>query len=180
MSIVTKKGDSGSTFLCRGKKISKDHLRLETNGTLDELCSFLGMARSLTKNSRIRKIIESIQKNLFLIGTEVATEKRFLKQLKKRIDKDKVSGLERIIKQLESRKSIGKGYFCLPGGGFFSSILDINRTVARRLERRLVALKRKKMLFNGQIIVYINRLSDLLYLLARQQEKEHRRITEMS
>lgn len=177
MSIVTKKGDSGSTFLCRGKKISKDHLRVETNGTLDELCSFLGMARSLAEDGKIRKIIATVQKELFLIGPEVATGKRFLKQLKTRINKNHVAGLEEIIKQLESRQDTVEGYFYLPGGSFFSGVLDVNRTVARRLERRLVTLKRKKMLFNRQIIVYVNRLSDMLFLLARRQEKKHHRIT---
>ena len=167
MSIVTKKGDKGKTFLYQGKSVSKDHVRMEACGVLDELSSYLGLAKSMIKGKRIKGIVESIQKDLFLLGSEVVTEVKSLNKLKKRIDSSFIGCLDKVILDLESKKGLKIRSFQLSGVNPVSSVLDISRTITRKLERRIVTLGRKKLLSNKTILVYLNRLSDLLYLLAR-------------
>jgi len=167
MSIVTKKGDKGVTSLCYGVRVSKDDIRVHTFGTLDELCSSLGLSKSLIKGQKHKKLIESIQKDLFVICTELATEAKSFSKLKKRIDKTYVNRLEVAIRNLEKNKPLNRNCFCLPGENQVSSTLDISRAITRRGERLAVTLKRKGILFNDGILIYLNRLSDLLYLLAR-------------
>ncbi len=167
MGIVTKKGDNGKTSLYRGKPVGKDDIRIEACGTLDELSSYLGLAKSMIKNKKIAGIIESIQKDLFVLCTELVTEAKALKKLKKRIDSSFIDCLDKAILDLEKKKGLGVSCFQLPGDSSVSSVLDISRTITRKLERRVVTLGRKKLLSNKCILVYLNRLSDLLYLLAR-------------
>ncbi len=167
MGIVTKGGDKGKTSLYRGKRVSKDHIRIEIVGTLDELSSYLGLTSCLIRNAKIKKTIQSIQKDLFLINAEAATPMESLNRLKKRISQKQVSFLEKAIAGLEAKKGLKLKGFCLAGKNQISSNLDIARTIARRAERRVVTLQRKKLLKNEYIVVYLNRLSDLLYLLAR-------------
>jgi len=171
MSITTKTGDSGKTSLCFGERVFKDDLRVVACGTLDELCSSIGMAKSLIKDKATKKIAEDVQRDLFIIGTEVSTLSKSLGRLKKRINTNYVSKLEKLIKQWEGKKKFEACCFCLPGENPVSSSFDISRTIARRAERILVSLKRKKIIKNPDIIIYLNRLSDLLYLLARNYEK---------
>ena len=167
MGIVTKKGDKGKTSLYQGKRVSKDHIRMETCGTIDELSSYLGLAKSMIRNRKIGGIIESIQKDLFILGTEIVTETKTLNKLKRRIDSSFIDCLEKAILDLEEKKGLRIRCFQLPGASSASSVLDISRTIARRLERRVTTLGRKKFLSNKCILIYLNRLSDLLYLLAR-------------
>jgi len=176
MSITTKKGDKGITSLYSGEKVSKDDLRVETYGTLDELCSFLGLSKSLIKERKLKKLIQSIQQDLFVMGAELATKPTFFSKLKKRIGKGYVDRLEKIISGLEKKKTFEECCFYLPGENLNSSVLDIARTVTRRAERLVVTLKRKGILLNDFILIYLNRLSDLLYLLARGYGKNHRKL----
>lgn len=162
------------TSLYKGRSVSKDHLRIEVCGTLDELCSYLGLARCQSKNNKLKKIIESIQKDLFVIGTEVASEPRFIKNIKERIDKPDIARLENHIKNLERKKIVKKPCFHLPGKNMMSSILDISRAITRRAERGAVKLSRKKFIKNDFVLIYLNRLSDLLYLLARKAGKNRK------
>ena len=171
MSIVTKRGDRGLTCLYKAKPVPKDHIRIEACGTLDELNSCLGLAKSFIKNKNIKKILKFIQQDLFLIGTEVVTSQRFLSKLKKRINNTHLSRIEEIIKQLEKRRKSNEACFSLPGENPSSGSLHLARTISRRAERRVTTLKRKKILKNSQILIYLNRLSDLLYLLAKYCEK---------
>ncbi|MCQ9205411.1 MAG: cob(I)yrinic acid a,c-diamide adenosyltransferase [Omnitrophica bacterium] len=171
-SIVTKTGDKGKTSLCQGRRVNKDNVRIEACGVLDELCSYLGLAKSLIKAGKIKKTIETIQKDLFVIGTELATEKKFISQIKKRISFEQINYLEKIINSLERNSKLIKPCFQLPGHNLLSSSLDVSRTIARKLERRTTTLIRKKVLADNHILVYLNRLSDLLYLLARLGSKE--------
>ncbi|UCC94555.1 MAG: cob(I)yrinic acid a,c-diamide adenosyltransferase [Candidatus Omnitrophota bacterium] len=172
MNIVTKKGDRGITSLCGGRRVKKDHIRVEVCGMLDELSSFLGLSKSLVNNNEMKKIIGSIQKDLFIIGAEIATESKLIKHLKKRIDNDSIRSLDGIIENLERKRKSKKRCFVMPGSTVISSILDIARTITRRVERKTVALKRRKMLNNPSLFTYLNRLSDLLYLLARSCERK--------
>lgn len=167
MSIITKKGDKGITSLCYGVKASKDNPSIEACGVLDELCSFLGLSKNLIKEQNNKKLIESIQKDLFVIGAEFATKFQHINKLKKRIDKSYIERLEKFIWDLEKKNKLKTRSFCLPGENLASSVLDISRAIARRAERLSVTLRKKKILLNGDILIYLNRLSDLLYLLAR-------------
>ena len=167
MSIVTKRGDKGKTSLYQGKPVSKDHIRIEACGILDELSSYLGLAKSMIKNKKIAGVIEAIQKDLFILGTELVTKAKSLKKLKKRIDNNFISRIQKIIFSLEKKKNLSIKCFQIPGVNSVSSILDISRAITRKLERRVVTLSRKKLIKNSSILIYLNRLSDLLFLLAR-------------
>ncbi len=167
MGIVTKSGDKGRTSLYRGKRVGKDHLRIEICGGLDELSSYLGTAKNLIKDLSVRKIIESLQKDLFLVGAEVVCEKEAAMKLKRRIGSHQVKVIEKQIKELEKKKITLKKGFVIPGRTLYSGLLDVSRALTRRIERRVVALARKQNINNANLLVYLNRISDLLYLLAR-------------
>lgn len=171
MSITTKKGDKGFTFLCGGAKVTKDDIRIDICGGLDELNSFLGVSKVIVKTKDIKDLLEGIQRDLFVIGSEISTPLTATKRLKNTVKYKSIQKLQQHINALENKKVIKDKCFSLPGGSLASSILDVARTIARRLERRVVTLNRKKLLKNKNILVYLNRLSDLLYLLARKCTK---------
>ena len=177
MGITTKTGDKGLTGLYRGGRVSKDHPRVETCGTLDELCSYLGLCKSLIKDKHKRRLIESIQKDLFVLGGEVSANPKFLNKLKNRIDNVCVSRLENETTVLENKLRLKECCFLLPGENYICATFDVARAIARKTERRVVALKRKNQLKNKNLVIYLNRLSDLLYMLARFYEKRHQKLT---
>lgn len=164
MSIVTKKGDKGVTSLRMGGRVWKDDPRIELCGTLDELCSFLGLVKAQSKNKKTKKMIEHIQKNLLAACSGVSAKPK----LKKGIDVDSIVWLEENIRGLESGGSLRVRGFCIPGDNFISGAMHVARTIARRAERHAVTLKRKKMLADRNLLVYLNRLSDFLFLLAKE------------
>ena len=168
-SIVTKKGDKGMTDLYCAGRVLKDDIRCEACGTVDELCSFLGLAKSMIIQKKAKVVIDKIQKDLFILGSEIAVNPDKTSMLKERIDASYVKDIENVIYQIE-KKTVMQHRFIVPGKNKSSAILDICRTVARRLERRIVTLKDKHLLRNKYILKYINRISDLLYLLARLQK----------
>jgi len=170
MGITTKAGDKGKTALISGKRIFKDDLRIELVGEIDELCSFLGTAKSLIKSRADKKMIESIQVDLFTLGAEVASGPLHVVKLKKRITSHCVSFLDERAGILEKTLEDKKFCFCLPGENIVSSTLDVARAVARRCERKATTLAKKRIARNPHILAYLNRLSDLLYLLARKNE----------
>lgn len=150
----------------------KDDARVELEGALDELCSFLGLAKSMTERSSLNGALENIQKDLFVIGAEAATKTPYLKRLDRRICLEDIKRLEQLIEDLEERRRPQERVFCLPGANKISAVLDICRTVCRRAERRSVTASKKKLIQNPAILVYLNRLSDILYLWARACEKD--------
>ncbi|MFH0826699.1 MAG: cob(I)yrinic acid a,c-diamide adenosyltransferase [Candidatus Omnitrophota bacterium] len=165
-SITTKTGDKGMTSLLGGRRVRKDHIIVRTCAQLDELCSFLGLAKSLLSEKACKKLLESIQKDLYVICSEVACQKNFARKLKRRIGRDHIKRLEDRICDLESRLKIKK-CFTLPGENSVSALLDVARTECRSAEISIVILKNREFLHNGFIPIYVNRLSDLLYLLSR-------------
>jgi len=167
MSIVTKTGDKGWTGLYAGGRISKDDIRMEACGGVDELCSFLGLARSIVSRRNTKLILQDIQQDLFLIGAELGTDPRHLRKLTLRISRSDIAKLDRHIARLEPKARLTRR-FVLPGSSLPSAILDVARAVARRVERRVVTLSRRNRLKNPHIMVYLNRLSDLLFILARR------------
>jgi cob(I)alamin adenosyltransferase len=177
MSIVTKTGDKGKTGLYRGKRVSKDDIRIEVCGSLDELCSFLGLAKSLAGDKKTRAILEDIQRDVFLVGSEVATETRHTRKLKSSISPPHICKLEEHIERMERNVNLKDRCFVLPGDNAAAATVDIARAVARRVERRLVTFSRKGLLRNAHVLVYLNRLSDLLFILSRSLEKRPKKLS---
>jgi len=169
--IYTKSGDKGKTSLFGGKRISKDSIRIETIGTIDELNASLGLVTSASKNKKTHPILTTIQNTLFDIGSEIANPYSTGKNTKKIfwLEQDKVNELEKIIDQVDSKlKPLSN--FILPGGVESASRLHFARSVTRRTERNIIRLAKKEKV-NSNIISYLNRLSDLLFVLARYENK---------
>lgn len=174
MGIVTKAGDRGATSLYCGSRVSKDDIRVEICGALDEVSSFLGMAKNASKDKGTKRIVHSVQKELIILAAEVATSSAGSGKIKKRVDKSSIRVIEREIGRLEGKRIARLKSFCIPGKSAVSSVLDVARAITRRAERRSVTLSKKGMIKNPDIVVYLNRLSDLLYLLARANENKRR------
>ncbi len=170
MGIVTKTGDKGKTSLYCGKRVGKDDMRVEICGALDEVSSFLGMAKNASKDKNTKRVVHSIQEELISLGAEVATSAAGSGKIRKRVGAGSICVLEKEIDRLEGKCVVKMRSFCIPGKGAASSALDVARAVTRRAERRSVTLLKKGMVKNPNIIIYLNRLSDLLYLLARFNE----------
>jgi cob(I)alamin adenosyltransferase len=163
MSVYTKFGDKGKTSLYGGRIVSKGSLRIDAYGSLDELNSTIGVVLAEIKNPDIKKELLLIQNDLFAIGASLAgnTEnKKFEQYLKNR-----VGDFEKQIDNL-SAKLPELMNFILPGGGKAGSLLHLARTVCRRFERRVVELSEKENI-SKETLIYINRLSDLLFTFAR-------------
>ncbi len=171
MPISTKKGDKGFTGLLGGRRVPKYHLKPETYGTVDELNSFVGWARATCKDRKVKKILFSIQNHLFIIGSELALSGGDRHLLRGEITQKELDWLNRLSADFEvSLKP--EPQFIIYGETQISSILDVACAVSRRVERLVARMKSKKMLPNLKILEYLNRLSDVLYLLARYEEKK--------
>jgi cob(I)alamin adenosyltransferase len=171
MPISTKKGDKGFTSLLGGRRVPKFHLRPEAYGTVDELNSFLGMARAVSKDRMVRETLLTVQNHLYLIGSELALSGTDRRLLKREIGQKEVDWLTRLSTEVEA-SLMPEPEFIIYGETFISSILDVARAVSRRAERRVAEMKAKRMLSNPRILEYLNRLSDVLYLLARYEERK--------
>ena len=168
MKIYTKTGDKGDTGLFGGGRVPKDHPRVSAYGEVDELNSFLGLARATEPLPRIDEILLAIQRDLLAIGALLATpnrEKMREHLLKARVDDTRIHELEQAIDaadlELEPLKA-----FIIPGGSSKGAMLHVCRTVCRRAERAVVAMADTESI-PDIAIVYLNRLSDLLFTLAR-------------
>jgi cob(I)alamin adenosyltransferase len=167
MKIYTKTGDKGKTSLFGGKRVWKDDLRIKAYGTVDELNSVLGLACSGIKDKELKRVISGIQNELFVAGSDLASplQKKTGKFQIPRIENKNTAGLEKLIDKFDSKIPVLKN-FILPGGKKTAAVLHLARTVCRRAEREAVALSNVEKI-NQEIIVYLNRLSDLLFVLAR-------------
>jgi len=168
MKIYTKTGDQGDTGLFGGGRVPKNHPRVEAYGDVDELNASIGLARSIELMPRIDEVLVPIQRDLFAIGAILATpDREKMKQHleKARIDADRIAQLEHAIddgdRELEPLKA-----FIVPGGTPKAAALHVARTVCRRAERRVVQLQADTEL-PELVVIYLNRLSDLLFTLAR-------------
>jgi cob(I)alamin adenosyltransferase len=183
MSIVTKKGDDGRTFLLTGEEVNKDALRIEAFGTVDELNSFLGVARALIDPlegeafQTLSREVQELQVELFQLGAELACAAGSPAIMVEPVDADRVAAIEQRIAALEASVKLPPS-FVIPGGTRASAMMDVARTVARRLERRVVALAHAGEYANAHGLIYLNRLSDYLFMLARAIEK-HAGVLEM-
>ncbi|HEV2319860.1 MAG TPA: cob(I)yrinic acid a,c-diamide adenosyltransferase [Verrucomicrobiae bacterium] len=175
MSIVTKTGDSGTTALMYGRRVPKNHPRVEAVGAVDELNAALGMARATATDSFISENILSIQKNLVTLMGEVGVLPEDLPRYTKDgfglVTPAMTAQLEKLVAEIEGRNVSFKGW-ATPGATQSAAALDLARTVCRRAERRICDLNESGQLKNPQIIIYLNRLADLLWLFARWAERE--------
>jgi cob(I)alamin adenosyltransferase len=165
MKIYTKTGDEGETGLFGGGRVSKDSLRIEAFGTVDELNAHLGMVRSMNVPADIDAELARLQGELFVLGADLATPADSTAKKIRRIGLSEIERLEKVIDVFESRLTPLRS-FILPGGAPFAAQLHVARTACRRAERHAVRLARAEKV--GPIPVkYLNRLSDLLFVLAR-------------
>jgi len=166
MKIYTKTGDSGETSLFGGERVLKNHPRLAAYGTADELNAQLGFLVSHLTDNSIINIIQTIQRRLFIMGSQLATpvEHKNWQKIDKLTEND-VSDLEKTIDQWNEELAELKS-FILPGGTVPAAISHIARTICRRLERELMNLS-DQIKLDQIIIKYVNRLSDFLFVLAR-------------
>src|SRR4028118_1043544 len=169
MSIVTKKGDDGSTKLIYGERVSKADLQVDAYGTIDELNSFLGMARAFCDDEYTRRVLESLQRETFIVGAELATPVEQQQKLKTRVSDEMTQALETYVAEIEKLPGLLDDW-ALPGATQAGAALDVARVVARRAERCTVRLAHEGMVPNPEMLPYLNRLSDLLWLLGRRYE----------
>ena len=173
MSIVTKGGDAGSTSLMYGRRVSKCHPRVEACGCVDELNAALGLARAASAQAFVRDNLEPIQKDLVQLMGELATAPedlaRFGKDGYRVVTPELTAKLDRLVAEIEAQNVSFKGW-ATPGANPAAAALYLARTVCRRAERRVCGIQEAGELANPEIIVYLNRLSDLLWLFARWAE----------
>ncbi|MFN2452258.1 MAG: cob(I)yrinic acid a,c-diamide adenosyltransferase [Candidatus Dormibacteria bacterium] len=172
MSIVTRHGDGGETGLLYGGRVPKDDLHTEAYGALDEAISALGVARAQADGTSLAGRLLAMQRELFTVGAELATGRGHRADLAKHfdvVDAALTQALDREIAELEARVPLPRA-FVIPGGSVVGAHLDVARTLVRRAERRAVSLQRQQLLENPEVLRYLNRLSDLIFLLAREAE----------
>ena len=167
MKIYTKTGDDGKTSLFDNSRVWKSHDRIVSYGAIDELNSAVGIAISMDLDHQLKEILVRIQNELFTVGSDLANPN--MSDTKIRTTENMILSLENDIDTFESELSELTN-FILPGGTLMSSILHLSRTIARRAETHVIALSQKEEI-NKIAIVYLNRLSDLLFVLARVLNK---------
>jgi len=166
VKIYTKTGDSGETSLFGGKRVSKSSSRIEAFGSIDELNSYIGLVRTLHPIKEIDTLLEKIQRELFIVGAQLAAVST---QQSEQITTREIEFMEQQIDKFE--KQIGElKSFILPGGSLVAAHIQVARTICRRAERRLVTLNIGEPI-DSKLLIYINRLSDFLFTLARYANK---------
>lgn len=165
MSISTKGGDKGQTSLWSGQRVWKDDIRVESYGTLDELDSHIGEAKHYVKLDKIKQILEELQEDLMRCMGQLASKEKLFVQPITNNDVEKITSF---VHELEEYVHL-EG-FVVPGNTIQSAKLDICRTIARRAERRIIALSHHETV-EEPVLQFVNRLSDLFYIMARSEEK---------
>jgi len=168
VKIYTKTGDAGETGLFGGGRVPKDDPRVSAYGEVDELNATIGFAAALEPAGFESDFIEAIQRDLFAIGAELATPKA--SKVREQVGAERVSAIEAMIDKHEVNLPALKN-FILPGGTTKAAALHVARTTCRRAERAVVSLARDEQI-NPVIVHYLNRLSDLLFVLARAVNKQ--------
>lgn len=167
-NLYTKTGDKGQTSLVGGTRVSKSSPRVNCYGTIDEANSMLGLAYTQTEHAYIKESIQTIQKRLFALGAELASDAQGAQKLNKTISEEDVSFLEGIVD--ECTKTTGKQtHFVIPGVNAPSATLHVARTIVRRAERSIIAMQEEEPV-REVLMRYVNRLSDAIYALARLEE----------
>ena len=170
MKIYTKTGDSGTTSLLGGARVSKAHIRIEAYGTVDELNSYIGLLRDQPVNSGRKAFLKEIQDRLFTLGAELATEPGKDQVVKPSLLESDMNALETAMDEMEEGLEPLKN-FILPGGHQSVSFAHLARCVCRRAERITIALNDQETV-DTLTIKYLNRLSDYLFMLGRKMASE--------
>ncbi len=171
MRIYTRRGDDGSTGLFHGGRVAKDEIGPEAYGTVDETVSLLGVARA-SADAPVAEALLAVQRQLFVVGAELATDPANRAKLEdgvSRVDQSMVDGLEALIDAIVDERGMPTE-FIVPGGDPVAASIDVARSVVRRAERRGVTWARDRHVDDSLVIVYLNRLADYLYMLARSVE----------
>ncbi len=172
--VYTKFGDKGETSLLYGGRVSKNNPHTEAYGITDEAVSAMGLARAFTSNERVQDTLRELQRDLFTIAAELATDPGKYELFQEHflpVTAEMVENLENTIDSLEQDFQM-PNVFILPGGSPASAAIDMARCIIRTAERRVVAVKEEGLLTNDLIINYLNRLGDLLFVLARYEDRE--------
>ncbi|PKB81088.1 MAG: ATP:cob(I)alamin adenosyltransferase [SAR202 cluster bacterium Io17-Chloro-G9] len=172
--VYTKFGDKGETSLLYGGRVSKNNPHTEAYGITDEAVSAMGLGRATSDDPKVKDILRDLQRELFTIAAELATDPDkydLFQQHFTPVTEDMVTNLETTIDSLEEEFQMPT-VFVLPGGSAASAAIDMARTIIRTSERRVVALEEAGKLTNSLITAYLNRLGDLLFVLARYQDRE--------
>ena len=165
MKIYTKTGDDGTTGLLGGVRVKKSDMQIEAYGTVDELNSYLGLLRDTFENTSAQEQLTTIQNQLFVIGSHLATAEKGTKMTLPELETHAIEHLEVWMDEMDNKLEALQ-HFILPGGHPISSYAQIARCVCRRAERRIVEMDEQTQRFTHEI-KYINRLSDYLFTLAR-------------
>lgn len=168
MKVYTKTGDKGTTGLLTGERIEKDSLRVEAYGTVDEVNSALGLARTWCTNMDVQEIIYQVQKILMMMMADLAS----IHSDTNYITQEHTEQFEQFIDKLDAQLPPLKE-FIIPGGNAGAAALDIARTVTRRAERQVLRLSRQETI-NEQLLLSLNRLSDLCFMMARVELSKYK------
>lgn len=172
-SIATRTGDTGDTGLLYGGRVRKTDSRVDAYGAGDEAVSTLGLARALCRDETVKSHILKLQKHMFTVNAELATasgSRHLLEQHFPTISLESITELDELLAELEEQVKLPQS-FVIPGGSAGSAAIDIARTVVRRTERAAVALLDSGQLANAGVPRYLNRLSDVLFMLARYEDR---------
>ncbi|MBK9511829.1 MAG: cob(I)yrinic acid a,c-diamide adenosyltransferase [Cytophagaceae bacterium] len=168
--IYTKTGDKGTTSLVGGTRLDKDHIKIEAYGTVDELNSWMGVIADFEENKDRKNVLKEIQDRLFTIGADLASEPEFKKKTLPILYESDVELLEKQMDEMNDAMSPIR-HFILPGGHQLVSFTHVARTVCRRAERKVISLSKIEET-NPKIVIYLNRLSDFLFVLSRKITSE--------
>ena len=167
--VTTGTGDTGYTGLLGEQRVPKYDVRPDTFGTVDEATSALGLARAMAQDPKVKEIIYAIQQELYLLMAELATPPENYEKMGFRVTVEHVQHLEQVEEALKKEVEI-PNKFIIPGDTLDGAALDLARTIIRRAERMAVKLLHDGVIANGELVRYLNRLSDLIFILARYIE----------
>ena len=174
--IYTKTGDDGTTGMLFGGRVAKDDPRVEAYGASDEAVAALGLARADVGDPNLADLLLRLQRELFVVGAELATRREAWAKLvagSTRVTAERVAALEELIDAYVERTAMPQE-FVVPGETRASAAIDLARAIVRRCERAVAGLARDDALPDGEVLRYLNRLADLLFVLARSEESGYR------
>ena len=172
--VYTRRGDAGETGLLFGGRVAKDDPRCEAYGTVDSALSAMGLARALCRDAWVKGVLLDVQRDMFVVGSELATDPADHARLEATfavVTADMVTKLEELIDRVNAQVDLPSA-FIVPGGSAASGALDLARTLVRESERRVVSLRGGPAEPDPQVLRYLNRLSDLLFMLARFEDRD--------
>lgn len=169
--VTTRTGDEGYTDLLGSTRVPKYHRRPEALGTVDEATSALGLARAHAASPQLKRRIRSFQSDLYILMAELATPPENYDKVDFKVSPEMVAGLDALGEELKAQVDIGRE-FIIPGDTVTGACLDLARTIVRRGERQIARLLHEGDITNGDVLRYLNRLSDVLFILARHEERD--------